>query len=109
VEQSRIGPPGPQITQAGSLERKSGVEQRRRCIGEFGPECPPYDPSLILGQKSIPLCARPIGPALSTPVAVTRGEGVDGERAAILASDTHIIYEYGLCMHAVRFSSVHHA
>ena len=66
-------------------------------------------PSPILGQKSIPLCARPIGPALSTPVAVTRGEGVGGERAAILASDTHSIYEYGLCMHVVRLGSVHRA
>ena len=66
-------------------------------------------PSLILPRKSIPVCARPIGPALSTPVAVTQGEGVGGERAAILASDTHSIYEYGLCMHVVRFGSVHRA
>ena len=66
-------------------------------------------PSPILGWKPIPACARPIGPALSTPVAVTRGEGVGGERAAILASDTHSIYEYGLCMHAVRFGSVQRA
>ena len=64
-------------------------------------------PSPILGWKPIPVCARPIGPALSTPVAVTRGEGVGGERAAILASDTHSTSEYGLCMHAGRFSSVH--
>ena len=63
-------------------------------------------PSPILGQKSIPLCARPIVPALSTPVAVTRGEGVGGQRAAILASETHSIYDYGLYMHAVRFGSV---
>ena len=32
--------------------------------------------------------------------------GVVGQPAAILASETHSIYEYGLCMHAVRFSSV---
>ena len=49
-----------------------------------------------LGNQFIPVCARPIGPALSTPVAVTQGEGVGGERAAILASETHSIYEYGL-------------
>ena len=70
-------------------------------------------PSPILPRKSIPACARPIGPALSTPVAVTQGEGVGGEHAAILASDMHSIYEYGLCMHVVahvvRFGSVHRA
>ena len=63
-------------------------------------------PSPILGWKSIPLCARPIGPVLSTPVAVTWGEGVGGELVATLASDTLIIYGYGLGMHAVRFGSV---
>ena len=33
-------------------------------------------PPPILAGKSIPVDARPIGPVLSTPVAVTRGEGV---------------------------------
>ena len=61
-------------------------------------------PSPILPWKSIPVYARPIGPALSTPVAVTRGEGVGGERAAILASDTHSAYEYGLCVRLFYYS-----
>ena len=63
-------------------------------------------PYPILAGKSIPVDVHPIGPVLSTPVAVMWGEGVGGQRAAILASETHIIYEYGLCMHAVRFGSV---
>ena len=45
--------------------------------------------SPILGQKSIPLCARLIGRTLLTPAAVTQEEGVGGQRAAILASETH--------------------
>ena len=58
--------------------------------------------SVILAGESIPACAHPIGPVLLSPVAVTQGEGVTvgGQCAASLASETHSIYEYGLCMHA---------
>ena len=60
----------------------------------------------VLGQKSIPVRACPIGPELSTPAAVTRGGGVGGKCAAISASDADSIYSAGLCMHVVGSRSV---
>ena len=55
-------------------------------------------PPPILAGKSIPVDACPIRPVLLMPVAVTQGEGVGGQCMAFLASETHSIYEYGLCI-----------
>ena len=51
---------------------------------------PPIYP--ILPWPSIPARARPIGPALSTSVAITRGGRVGGQRPTILAFGTDSVY-----------------